>query len=84
VSGGQIVFVLTLVVPMVAGFLVGRWRFLLVLVGVWIGIAVFLRENNGWHGAGWGDFGIALNVIWAFLTLAAAVVGVGVRRAVRP
>jgi hypothetical protein len=80
---GQIVFALTLAVPMVVGFLVGRWRFLLVLVGAWIGIAIFLRENNGWRGAGWGDFGIALNVIWAALTIAAAVVGVAVRRAVQ-
>jgi len=28
-SGGQVVFALSLAVPVVAGFVIGRWRFLL-------------------------------------------------------
>jgi hypothetical protein len=46
---------------------------------VWLGIAVFLILNNGWYGAGWGDFGIELNVVTALLSVAAAAVGVGAR-----
>jgi hypothetical protein len=83
VSGGQVVFALSLAVPTVAGFLIGRWRFLLVVVGIWFGIAIFLRENNGWYGYGWGDSGILITVTWAFLTLGLAAVGVGVRKAAK-
>jgi hypothetical protein len=43
----------------VAGFVIGRWRFLLVVLRIWLGIAIFLRENNGWHGTGWGDPGVS-------------------------
>ena len=28
-SGGQLIFVLSLAVPVIAGFVIGRWRFLL-------------------------------------------------------
>ena len=28
-SGGQVVFALSLAVPVIAGFVIGRWRFLL-------------------------------------------------------
>jgi hypothetical protein len=80
VSGGQLIFVLSLAVPVVAGFVIGRWRFLLVVLGIWLGIAIFLRENNGWYGAGWGDGGILLNVIWALLTFGLAALGVGLRK----
>ena len=82
-SGGEALFTLSLVAPAILGFLIGRWRFLLVAIGVWIGIAIFLRENNGWYGAGWGDFGIELNVLWAVLTCLSAVVGIALRRGVR-
>jgi hypothetical protein len=83
VSGGQLIFVLSLAVPVVAGFVIGRWRFLLVVLGIWLGIAIFLRENNGWYGAGWGDGGILLNVIWALLTFGLAALGVGLCKATR-
>ena len=79
-SGGQLIFVLSLAVPVVAGFVIGRWRFLLVVLGIWLGTAIFLRENNGWYGAGWGDPGVLLNVIWALLTFGLAALGVGLRK----
>jgi hypothetical protein len=51
----------------------------LAAIGVWVGIAVFLVYNDGWYGAGWGDFGILLNVIVAVLTVLGAAAGVGAR-----
>jgi hypothetical protein len=80
-SGGQVVFTLSLLVPLFTGLLVGRWRFLFAVLGVWLGIAIFLRENNGWYGYGWGDGGIAITVGWAVLTFLLAVLGVGLRKA---
>ena len=64
----------------IVGLLIGRWRAILVPIVLWAGIAIFLVLNDGWYGDGWGDFGVALNVIAAFLSLLAAAVGVGVRR----
>ncbi len=67
-----------------AGLLVGRWWALLVPAAVWAGTAVFLVGNDGWEGAGWGDFGVALSVIAAVLSLLLAAAGVrlhgGLRR----
>lgn len=74
---------LTLVVPLVAGLMIGRWQVLLAVVGIWLGIAIFLRENNGWYGYGWGDGGIMLTVFWAIATFLLAAMGVGARRATR-
>ena len=82
-SGGLVIFLLSLAVPVTAGFLIGRWRFLLVVVGIWLGIAIFLRENNGWYGAGWGDGGILITVTWAITTFVLAAFGVAVRKATR-
>jgi hypothetical protein len=61
------------------GLFVGRWWALLVPVVLWGGIALFLVINDGWYGAGWGDFGIALNVITAILSVLLAAAGVGLR-----
>ena len=61
------------------GLLIGRWWALLVPVVLWAGIALFLLVNDGWYGAGWGDFGIALNVITAILSVLLAAAGVGLR-----
>jgi hypothetical protein len=80
-STGQIVFALSLVLPGVLGFLIGRWWFLLAIAGIWLGLAVYLWENDGWYGHGWGDFGEVLTFAWALLTLLCGAIGVGVRRA---
>ena len=61
------------------GLVVGRWWTVLAAIGVWAAIALFLVVNDGWHGAGWGDFGVLLNVIAAVLTVAGAAAGVGAR-----
>jgi hypothetical protein len=68
---------------LVAGLVIGRWWVVVAALATWAGLAAFLYENNGWHGAGWGDFGIALNVIVAGATIAAAALGVGFRRLYR-
>jgi hypothetical protein len=62
-----------------AGFLIGRWWVVVGAMATWLALALFLYLNNGWRGAGWGDFGIAFNVIIAVVTIAAAALGVGVR-----
>jgi len=62
------------------GLLVGRWWALIVPVMLWSAIALFLVINDGWYGAGWGDFGIASNVIAAALSVLLAAVGVALRR----
>lgn len=49
----------------------------------WIGIAVFLRLNNGWYGAGWGAWGIELNVFIACLAVLATAIGPAIRSAFR-
>jgi hypothetical protein len=80
VSGGELAFMLSLVLPGALGFLIGRWWFLLAIVGIWLGIALHLRENNGWHGQGWGDTGRLLTLSWALLSLLSGAIGVAVRR----
>ena len=40
----------------VFGLIAGRWWIVLAAIGVWVGIAAFLVVNDGWYGAGWGDF----------------------------
>lgn len=74
-------FALTLIAPGAVGLLIGRWWWLLAIAAIWIGIAVFLQLNNGWHGAGWGEFGIELNILWALLTFLSAAIGIGARKA---
>ena len=81
-SGGELIFALRLIAPGVAGLLLGRWSLLIAIAAIWIGIAVFLKVNNGWHGAGWGELGIEMNILWALLTFLAAGIGVGARKAV--
>ncbi len=65
----------------VLGYVIGRWWIVTLAVGTCLGVAVFLVANNGWYGDGWGDFGVALNVIVGCLTVALAAVGVAARRA---
>ena len=61
------------------GLVAGRWWTVLAAIVLWGAIALFLVVNDGWYGAGWGDFGTLLNVIAAVLTVAAAAAGVGTR-----
>jgi hypothetical protein len=67
-----------------AALLIGRWWVPLAAVAMWIGIAIFLVLNDGWHGAGWGDFGIHWNIVVATLTLAGSVIGVLTNRLREP
>jgi peptidoglycan/LPS O-acetylase OafA/YrhL len=64
----------------VAGLLIGRWWVPALAAATWAAIAVFLVANDGWEGAGWGDFGIQWNVLVAVLTVAGAVIGVATNR----
>ena len=64
----------------IAGLLAGRWLALLVPVALWSAIALFLVVNNGWTGDGWGDFGIAFNIVVAILSVALTALGVAARR----
>jgi hypothetical protein len=66
---------------LVIGVAVGRWWVVAAAVGVVGAVAFFLVLNDGWYGAGWGDFGIALNVVMGALTVVLAVVGVAVSKA---
>jgi hypothetical protein len=66
---------------LVAGLVIGRWWVVATALVTWIGLAIFLYVNDGWYGAGWGDFGIALNVISAAATVIGAALGVGLRSA---
>jgi hypothetical protein len=63
-----------------AGFLIARWWLLVALVTSWVAIGVFLIANNGWYGHGWGEFGIAFNVMLAVGALLSAALGIAVRR----
>jgi hypothetical protein len=60
---------------------IARWWVVGAALATWIGLAIFLYVNDGWHGAGWGDFGIAFNVIVAAATVLGAALGVGLRYA---
>jgi hypothetical protein len=70
-------------VPIAAALLgigVGRWWVAFTPLALWGPVAVFLVANDGWHGFGWGDFGIAWNVIAAFASFAGAATGVALRK----
>jgi hypothetical protein len=61
----------------------GTWRFLIAPVVVSAGVAVFLILNNGWYGAGWGEFGVEANLLAAALSVLGAAAGVALRKAAR-
>jgi hypothetical protein len=74
--------VLLLILPAafaLAGLAIGRWWVVATALATWIALAVYLYANNGWYGSGWGDFGIALNVISAAASVLGAALGVGLR-----
>jgi hypothetical protein len=66
----------------ILGALIGRWWVVFAALLTWLALAAFLFANDGWYGAGWGDFGIAFNVIAAIATVVGAAVGVGAQRIV--
>ncbi len=64
-----------------AGLVIGRWWVVAFGLASRGGLAVFLDVNKGWYGHGWGDGGIAINMIAAAATVLGAVLGVGLRYA---
>jgi hypothetical protein len=66
----------------VAGLVLGRWRVVAAAAAAWAGIAGYLVANDGWHGNGWGEFGVRLNVLVALATVAGAALGVALHRLV--
>jgi hypothetical protein len=67
----------------VAGLLFRRWWVVGLAVATWIGLGIYLRLNNGWYGGGWGDYGIALNVFVACLTVLASAIRPAIRAYLR-
>jgi hypothetical protein len=63
--------------------LVGRWSSVAITVGVVGAITVYLVVNDGWYGNGWGEFGVAFNVVVGVLAIAAAVLGVALSKTLR-
>jgi hypothetical protein len=63
------------------GFWSRRWSFVAATLMICAAVAAFLWINDGWYGAGWGDFGVAYNVIAGALVIIGVVVGVSVGRA---
>ncbi|MGI8726896.1 MAG: hypothetical protein ACR2K6_04365 [Solirubrobacterales bacterium] len=49
----------------VIGFVWSTWKAPLVVAATLALVAVFLVINDGWYGAGWGEFGIQLNLMFA-------------------
>lgn len=81
---GDVPGILLLALPIafaVAGFVIGRWWVVLGAVATCVGLAIYLYLNDGWFGAGWGDLGIALNIIAAGATILGAAIGVALRYA---
>jgi hypothetical protein len=68
---------------LILGLAVGRWWFTVVPILFWVALGGFLLINNGWHGAGWGEFGVAWNVIMAVLTVVTTLSGVALRELTR-
>jgi hypothetical protein len=54
----------------------GRWKVILLPGVIWLAATVYLKRNNGWHGFGWGDFGIAFNLLAALTALVAVPIGI--------
>jgi hypothetical protein len=61
----------------------GTWWFLIAPVVVSAGVTVFLIVNDGWYGAGWGDFGLEFNLLVAALSVLGAAAGVALRKSTR-
>ena len=72
-----------LIASVALAVVVARWSSVAITVGVVAVITVYLVVNDGWHGAGWGEGGIALNVAVGALAIAAAVLGVALGKSLR-
>lgn len=59
----------------VIGFVWSTWKAPLVVVATLGSIAVFLVINDGWYGAGWGEFGVQGNLIFAALVQLGVILG---------
>jgi hypothetical protein len=81
IAGTEVELFVVPVIFAVLGYVVGRWWMVDAAVATCVGVAVFLVVNNGWYGHGWGDFGVALNVLAGCLTVLLAAVGVAAARA---
>jgi thiol:disulfide interchange protein len=66
-----------------AALLIGRWWVPILALATWLGLAIFLLANDGWHGAGWGEFGVFWNVLVAILTVSGSVIGVATNHLAR-
>ena len=79
------VAVLFALVPFLTFFAVGfwarRWTFVASTVMLCLAIAAFLWLNDGWYGAGWGDFGVAYNVIAGVSMVVGVALGVAIGKA---
>lgn len=62
------------------GAALGTWWLLAAPVVVSAGVTGFLIINDGWYGAGWGDFGVEFNLLVAALSVLGAAAGVAFRK----
>lgn len=79
----SVVLFLFLLLFLALGAAFGTWWFLIAPVVVSAGVTVFLVVNDGWYGAGWGDFGVEFNLLVAVLSVLGAAAGVALRKGTR-
>ena len=72
--------IITTLVPLAAGFILGRWAVTLAAPGAWV--LFILGEKQGWWGHGVGDGWEYALIVGAAAAAAGAAVGVAVRRRV--
>jgi hypothetical protein len=63
------------------GYWARRWSFVAATIGLCSAIGIALWINDGWFGAGWGEFGVTCNVIAATLVILAVALGVAAGQA---
>lgn len=80
---GSVVLFLFPLLFLALGAAFGAWWFLAAPVVVSAGVTVFLIINDGWYGAGWGDFGVEFNLLVAALSVLGAAAGVALRKGTR-
>jgi hypothetical protein len=77
------VFVFSLIAlatAVVLAVITARWALVALTLALEGAISVYLVANDGWYGAGWGEFDVALNAVVERLLLAAAALGVALRK----
>jgi hypothetical protein len=80
---GAVVLLLLPLMFFALGVAFGNWWFLIAPVVFSAGMAIFLIANDGWYGAGWGEFGVELNLLVAALSVVGAATGVALRKGAR-